>query len=98
MKTSFQVDDKTWSIIQKFEEELSDTGEKLENQMNCPLLSLSKILIAVPTTSVLSLASIIHECTNTCIFRRQPTKHRIEQEEVDIDSLQYIHDNRNNKN
>ena len=79
-----------------FEEKLSDTGEKLENPLNCPLLSLSKILIVILTTSVLSLAFVIHECTSTCTFRRQPVKRRMEQEEVDIDSLQYIHDNRNN--
>ena len=50
MKTSFLVDDKTWSIIQMFEEKLCDTGEKLENPLNCPLLTLSKILIVIPTT------------------------------------------------
>ena len=71
-------------------------GMAVTNEFDCPLLTLTNIFIAVPSTSILSPASVMHECTSTCVFRKQAAQCRMEQETVDVDNhLQFVHDKNN---
>jgi len=61
------------------------------NQYNCPIMALTKAIVAIRSQNILSPASICHNCDQSCMFHRQPTKRRIEQEDVELNALQLMH-------
>jgi len=62
------------------------------NEFDCPLLTLSDQVIAVPPSHVMSAVSVCHECTDSCVFKKSGSR-RVERETVEATNrLSYKHD------
>lgn len=68
---------------------------QLLNEFDCPLLELTHKLAVVPSTAILTVASIVHECTPTCQYIYSNISKRIEMEDIQCKKLVYIHDKQN---
>ena len=68
-------------------------NEPLQNDLECPLLTLTNAIIAVSLISVLTEVSIMHECNTTCIFDSTGPSSVIdmERESIETNRLSYIH-------
>ena len=73
-------------------------NEPLQNDLECPLLTLTNTIIAVSPISVLTEVSIMHECNTTCVFESSGPSSAIEVEReiIETNRLSYIHDLTNN--
>ena len=73
-------------------------GNPITNDFECPLLTQTDTVLLVPPHWVQSSVSIIHQCTDTCIFTDSGIRRRIEREEVHVhrQNLLYKHDWSNN--
>ena len=96
LRACFEAEGDNWCIVQMYEEDTSEDGKGLVNEFDCPILKLTKVLLAAPTTCILSPASIVHNCNLTCTFNRAQCKRRIEQEQVELPTLKLDHNNRLN--
>ena len=47
---------------------LESAGIQITNDIDCPLLLLSKTVFTTRSTSILRAVSIVHECSGTCVF------------------------------
>ncbi len=66
---------------------------KISNEQNCPLLMAMNFLLVVPSASVLSSVSMVHECT----FSTAPRPTIVEREAVELATgLSHFHDYSNN--
>lgn len=70
---------------------LSSAGGTSLNNFDCPLYCLSGKLLSVPSTSVESFVSFVHQCTNLCKFINHQTR-EFERQLVTIDKLGFCHD------
>ena len=64
------------------------------NDFDCPLLSLTKTLYFATPKSLVCSVSVVHECSSSCVFRRQRSSATtVEREKVlNESSLVYEHD------
>ena len=59
-------------------------GDHVKNEFECPVYTLSKLLVAVPSESINNTISFVHECDNDCKFHHQATR-LYERETVSVD-------------
>lgn len=78
-------------FIQLFEVDTSSDGGIILNQYGCPTMALTKVIVPIKSQQVLSPASVCHNCDQSCMFSRKPTKRKIEQEDVELNALQLVH-------
>ena len=74
----------------------SPSGEELTNEFDCPLMELEDKLETVLSSRINRIVNIVHECTETCVFRDSTELQTIEREETPRLALIYDHDNSNN--
>ncbi len=86
------ADGRVVCLLQGFETLESPLGEPLLNEYDCPLLSLTRTVIAVPAVHVRKATSIVHECTETCCFVNIVHYRNVEREQVPQSSLVYQND------
>ena len=67
-------------------------GVPILNDRDCPLLFQLPVITAVPATSIMGAASIIHECSDRCDYKHERAIVKAEREEVSSDLLVYKHD------
>ena len=81
-----------YCLVQLFEK-VTDGSQSLLNEQNCPLLFLLKVLKVVPSQSIMSTVSIIHQCGDSCKFCDATTYSRkVEREDIEVDGLVLKHD------
>ena len=93
---SFTMDgEEKYSIIRGFESvEFND--EPILNEFDCPILEMTDRFIAIKTSAILSVASIVHECTSTCKLTKKVIKRTVEREEDETTiGLALTHDKTN---
>ena len=74
----------------------SPSGQELTNEFDCPLMELEDNLETVLSSRIYGIVNIVHECTETCVFRESTELQTIEREETPRLGLIYYHDNCNN--
>ena len=79
-------------LIQVMEPMTALEGDAICNELGCPLLTLTKTIRAVHPNCVLSSVSIVHQCTESCIFVEMFSTACEERESVLRKSLVYQHD------
>ena len=57
-----------YCLIQLFEEMVGSFGEAILNDIDCPLLTLTKQLLLVPPSTLVCAVSICHQC---CTLKEQ---------------------------
>ena len=57
-----------------------------------PLLFMTSRINTINSLSVITLASIIHKCTDKCVFAQTTTTHRVECENIETQKLTLNHD------
>ena len=82
-------------LINRLFENITHEEEQILNEFNCPLLQLSNCLCLHAASCILRPVSILHECTNSCIFTTNRVQ-SIEREEVETAGLTFVHDYSNN--
>ena len=75
---------------------MDNLGEHIMNDYDCPILMMADILFCIPSVSVSHSLSVVHECTNTCVFVSGLASKKVEHEEVNCTQLCYEHDWSNN--
>eukprot|EP00731_Ephydatia_muelleri_P004904 Em0002g1080a len=61
----------TYCLIQLFEEMVGSFGEPILNDIDCPLLTLTKQLLLVPPSTLVCAVSICHQCSSSCTLKEQ---------------------------
>ena len=79
-------------LVRGFECYTSPLGDPILNELECPLLTLTRTIFAVKTKAVKRAVSIVHECTTTCQFVTKMCPRKIEREQVLFSRLEYEHD------
>ena len=75
-------------------------GQVIKNKYDCPLLSMTNLLYCIPSNSVSHSVSVVHECTDYCIFVNNSGRlhtRRIEHESVESSFSFFKHDLSNKK-
>lgn len=72
--------------------DIEANGQQVVNEQDCPLLIGSSHLQSVPSTSILSPVSVVHECDSSCKLEMRRKRKIIERESVDATSLVLKHD------
>ena len=75
---------------------MDNMGENILNELECPLLTLTDIVYCIPSGSISHSVSVVHECSNTCVFLSSMASRRLEHETVSSSQLCYHHDWSNN--
>lgn len=70
----------------------SPLGDKIMNEVDCPLLELSHTIFTTLSSSVLKAVSVMHECSTTCHFVSKQIPQNIERESVSVSKLEFEHD------
>ena len=60
-----------YCLIQLFEEMVGSFGEATLNDIDCPLLTLTKQLLLVPPSTLACAVSICHQCSNSYTLKEQ---------------------------
>ena len=81
-----------YCLIQVMEPVTGLDGEFITNDLECPLLTLSKSICAVHPICVLSSISVVHQCTGSCIFVERLSSANVERESISRKVLVYEHD------
>ena len=68
------------------------SGEPITNEIDCPLLTLSRSVFTTRASSVFKRVSIVHECSGTCQFVSKAVPRNIERERVSVARIEYEHD------
>ena len=55
-----------YCLIQLFEEILGSFDEAILNDIDCPLLTLTKKFLLVPPSALVCAVSICHQCSSSC--------------------------------
>ena len=71
----------------------STSGEELTNEFDCPLMELKDKLKTVFFSRIYCIINIVHECTETYIFRESTELQTIEKEQNARSALIYDHNN-----
>lgn len=58
--------------MQLFEEMLGPFDEAILNEIDCPLLILTKTFLLVPPTALICETSVCHQCSDSCVFKELP--------------------------
>ncbi len=83
-----------YCLVQTFD--MLDRG-KISSEQNCSLLMAMDFLLVVPSASVISSVSMVHECTGERKFSTAPRPTIVEREAVELATgLSYFHDYSNN--
>ena len=67
-------------------------GQPLQNECDCPLLTLLSTINAVSPSDILTEVSIIHECNDSCKFVEDGATIQVERETIQSKRLAYVHD------
>lgn len=67
-------------------------GEPILNEFDCPFLTFSNLIYCIPSTSVKRSVSVVHECSNTCMYTTDLTSKTVEHEGVDVSEVVFKHD------
>ena len=83
-----------YCLVQLFEKATdgTDYDQPIANEQNCPLLFLTKVLKVVPSQSILSAVSFIHQCGSSCKFQNRMYSRKVEREDIQVDGLILKHD------
>lgn len=63
--------------------------ELLHNELDCPLLILTKDLVCVTPTSLVRSISIVHQSSSTCVFKERVTSTLVERETIESCRIVY---------
>ena len=62
------------------------------NHLDCPLLLLTREVFCISPSQVLNSVSILHECIDSCTFKRVRFSKRVEREDIQTTETEFIHD------
>ena len=83
--------DQSWfCLVQEFEQ-LQVHGMPLTNSYDCPLLELTSYVKAITPATIISPVSIVHECTDSCVFVNSSTRQRVERSDMIVNKLVFQH-------
>ena len=86
----------TFCLIHCLLKMTSSSGEELTNEFDCPIMALKDKLKTVFSSRIYCIINIVHECTETYIFRESTELQTIEREQTARLALIYDHNNSNN--
>ena len=66
-----------YCLIQLFEEILGSFDEAILNDIDCPLLTLTKRFLLVPPSALVCAVSICHQCSSSCTLIRAGNGSRV---------------------
>ena len=75
---------------------MDSMGDNLLNEYDCPILTMTNLIYCIPSSSVHCSVSVVHECTDSCVFVSDNVCKDVEHEKVSIAQLCYHHDWSNN--
>ena len=67
-------------------------AEMVCNDLDCPLMLLTKRLACVSPSQILCPVSVVHECTETCEFREVLSSRTVEREQIQAIKTEFFHD------
>ena len=67
-------------------------GQAILNEYDCPLLSITNLLMCISSHCVSHAVSVVHECTHTCTFVPSSGNKKIEHERVELSLPSFKHD------
>ena len=83
-------------LVRKLQALHSPSGCELLNEFDCPLLELTNEVYAIPSPCVIKSVSVVHMCSDSCVFVETTTQHLLEREVVQDSKLTFRHDFSNN--
>ena len=87
----FSKDNCCYCLVREMEV-INITNVPATNDFRCPLLFMTSRINTINSLSVITLASIIHKCTDKCVFAQTTTTHRVECENIETQKLTLNHD------
>ena len=82
----------SYCMVQLFQP-MDSAGTPLHNEFDCPLLQLTNVFYCVPSDCINMSVSVIHECTDSCVFQHQDRLRRYERELIaDKNAVVFQHD------
>jgi hypothetical protein len=86
-------DSKKFCIVNLFDDLSVSAGRELIcNDFDCPLLLLSTDVCLVRPCAIISVVSVVHECTPSCTFKEITTPRVIEREAIQCNQTVFEHD------
>ena len=80
-------------LVHGFHKLETTDGQAFKNPYVCPLLELSPTIFCTPSNNVRRAVSLVHECSDSCVFLETTAMDNVEREEVSIQSkLLFKHD------
>lgn len=67
-------------------------NNEILNDLDCPLLMLTRTIFTVKSSAILNAVSVVHECGSTCKFVIKQWPGRIEREQYLSSRIEYEHD------
>ena len=86
---------KQYCVVQKLEC-MRANDEPIVNSFDCPLLTLTDQFYAILPKCIVSPISIVHQCTDTCIYVQKSAPCNIERESIPQNFTVFDHDCTNN--
>lgn len=77
-------------VIRGFQELLSQ-GEARKNELGCPLLLLTHMIVTLRASVLLNAVSIMQECDVTCKFLTRQCPRNVERQSLSFSALDYQH-------
>jgi len=71
-------------------------GTPVLNEYDCPLYTITDVFHTVPSGCISHTVSVLHECTDSCVFKRVDVQTHVERETVTSHKLVFDHDFCNN--
>ena len=91
----FSKDNRCYCIVREMQV-ININSEPIRNDFKCPLFFMTSTINTIEPLSVTTCVSIIHECTDTCLFAETTSTHRVERENTEKRQLTFKHDYTNN--
>lgn len=85
----------SWFCLVQVFELLEMHGVPLTNNYDCPLLELTSHVKTITPATIVSPVSIVHECTDSCVFVNSNTRRRVERCDIVVNKLVFQHDSSN---
>lgn len=86
ISVALQLLPQRYCIVQKLE----PIG--LDNDLDCPILTLTNDFYAIPPNHILTPVSVVHQCNDACVFVQKVSSSSIERESVSKHSVVFEHD------
>ena len=86
----------SYCVLQQLRYKTNGNGRIICNEYDCPLLTVDNDFLMVKSNNIVTDISVIHHCTDECVFAEATQETIIERQSVDSSKLTLQHDYSNN--